>query len=53
MHLNGAVDIKSRMSEMRGAARRVIDGARARVVEAASDRQGAMMPANQPGAITL
>ena len=46
MHLNGAVDIKSRMSEMRGAARRVIDGARARVVEAASDRQGAMMPAN-------
>ena len=53
MHLNGAVDIKSRMSEMRGAARRVIDGARARVVDAASDRHGAMMPANQPGAITL
>ena len=53
MHLNGAVDIKSRMSEMRGAARRVIDGARASVVEAASDRQGAMMHANQPGAITL
>ena len=36
MHLSGAVDIKTRMSEMRGAARRALDGARARVVDAAS-----------------
>mmetsp|Transcript_10001 Transcript_10001/g.40423 ORF Transcript_10001/g.40423 Transcript_10001/m.40423 type:complete len:159 (+) Transcript_10001:57-533(+) len=48
MHLSGAVDIKTRMSEMRGAARRALDGARARVVDAASDRA---MPTT--GAITL
>ena len=47
MHLSGAVDIKTRMSEMRGAARRALDGARARVVDA-SDRA---MPTT--GAITL
>ena len=48
MHFSGAVDIKTRMSEMRGAARRALDGARARVVDAASDRA---MPTT--GAITL
>ena len=41
MHLSGAVDIKTRMSEMRGAARRALDGARARVVDAASGSRDA------------